>query len=217
MNSMRAKLLGRRGASFIIALTVVLLCSLVGAAILAAAATNAGRLSGERESGQNALAVSSAARLMTAKLTAGGANSLTVSANGGTLTFAAPSSANDRMLRLLYEPAARLKLSEDGIFTCVFSNYKGFEGSSAEPTGISGFLALTGEVTVSPESGLGDSFPDVSVSYTMASDYTLTCTLTAGSGSARQSLRLVMGAAVASSETSSVITWSGPVVSGEAA
>jgi hypothetical protein len=210
------KAAAKRGASLIIAMMVFLLCSLVGGAILAAASTNAGRIAGQRESGQNSLAVSSAARLLQAKLISGGANSLSAAKKGNSAAFTAPAAASDPVLRVVYEPAVRVFLFSSGAQSASFSGFAGFEGKK-EPTGYSGFLASAGTLSVSPKSGLGDDFPDVSVDYAMDSSYTLTCTLTAGAGSSRQSLRLAMTAVVSESGGTTSILWGDPIISGEAA
>lgn len=207
----------RRGASLIIAMMVFLICSLVGGTILAAAATNAGRISGQRESGRNSLAADSAARLLQAKLASCGVNSLTAAKSGSSVSFTAPAAASDPILRVLYEPAVRVFLASSGTISPSFVNFRGFEKTAGEPVSVSRFLAASGTFSVSPKSGLGEDFPEVSAAYSMDSSYTLTCTLTAGTGSNRQSLLLVTKAAVSVSGNTSSILWSDPVISGEAA
>ncbi|NCB62072.1 MAG: hypothetical protein EOM52_00410 [Clostridia bacterium] len=64
INRIRAKLHSSSGASMAIALLFLLLCLTVGAVVLTAAASNAGRMSHSRESQQDYLTVSSAARLL---------------------------------------------------------------------------------------------------------------------------------------------------------
>jgi len=63
-NAVKTKLRSQTGASLLIALLFFLVAMMVGAVVLTAAATNAGRLARNRQEQQNYLAVSSAARLV---------------------------------------------------------------------------------------------------------------------------------------------------------
>lgn len=68
MKSIRAKLGSSSGASLVYAVIFMLVCLTVGAVVLTAAASNAGRMSHQRAAQQDYLTTSSAARLLRAEL-----------------------------------------------------------------------------------------------------------------------------------------------------
>jgi|GEM_PF-2489935 len=68
MNSLQQKLQGRRGASILLALMFFLICAAIGAIVLTAAFSNAGRMSHMRDDQTAHLSVSSAAKLVRAEL-----------------------------------------------------------------------------------------------------------------------------------------------------
>ena len=70
MGAIRNKLRSERGASILLALLFFLLCAMVGASVLMAAASNAGKSRSNREEQQKYLALSSAMQLVCDELTA---------------------------------------------------------------------------------------------------------------------------------------------------
>lgn len=70
MGSIRGKLRSQRGASILLALLFFLVCAMVGASVLMAAASNAGKSRSSREEQQKYLTLSSAMQLVCDELTA---------------------------------------------------------------------------------------------------------------------------------------------------
>lgn len=70
MKKIREKLCSENGASILLALLFFLLCAMVGASVLMAAASNAGKSRGNREEQQKYLTLSSALQLVCDELTA---------------------------------------------------------------------------------------------------------------------------------------------------
>ena len=68
MEALKQKLKGRQGASFLLALALLLLCVMVAASLLTAAVSNAGKVRSNREEQQKYLTLSSALRLVCGEL-----------------------------------------------------------------------------------------------------------------------------------------------------
>ena len=68
MEALKQKLKGRQGASFLLALALLLLCVMVAASLLTAAVSNAGKVRSNKEEQQKYLTLSSALRLVCGEL-----------------------------------------------------------------------------------------------------------------------------------------------------
>ncbi len=210
MDRIYRKLTGKQGASMVIALVFFLICAFAGGAVLAAAASNAGKATERKKSEQFSLALSSAARLMQEKI--GSGNRLTVEDDGHSLTFSAPDGTDEPMLRFLYEPAVKQYLGGKSGETLHFQNFK--FGRLDEPSDTSVFFAPSGELKISGNGSvnLGNHFPDVSVQYSIGLDYRMVYTFTAGDAKAPQSLRLEVNASKSTSADGATISWGSPEI-----
>lgn len=151
MDAVRRKLTSRKGASLLLALLFLLICSMVSASILMAATSNAGKQHSNRQEHQNYLAISSAVNLLCTELTEaeykGGYSCKQVTGEGGINTKTIIQADGTYTGKL----ASILKGDLDGLFGQEVKKYATEKGLTAEE--IKSKTSLSHTLTIQPQTG----------------------------------------------------------------